>query len=155
MVAKWYCRMMGSEMGPYSATELVDLARQKRLTPEDWVRKGSDGPWVSAYRVHGLFEAASQPASGSTPALSAASSVTASLTTESHAAAPAPAATSVKRHASDIEWFCISRGEKLGPMSFQELRSLANQGKVDPKARVWSTTAPKWCRATEIPGLIR
>ena len=62
MATQWFCRLMGSELGPYSASQMVDLVRKSRLTPEDLIRKGPTGEWVPAYRVKGLFEAAQRPA---------------------------------------------------------------------------------------------
>lgn len=161
MAVQWYCRMMGTELGPYTAAQLIDLARQSRLTPEDWVRKGADGQWVSADRVHGLFEAARRPpATPSAPVAAPPDKAGGSdtkLPTRQHyeELVSTVAAQPGERQRVDVEWFCICHGEKLGPLSFFELKQLAATGQLDPRARVWSNAAPKWCRAEDVPGLIR
>ncbi|MFO0916123.1 MAG: DUF4339 domain-containing protein [Pirellulales bacterium] len=53
------------------------------------------------------------------------------------------------------DWFCICHGEKLGPISFRRLRELYASGELKAESRVWSTASPKWCRASEVPGLAR
>ncbi len=44
----------GAESGPYTADELRDLARAKRLKPTDFVRRGEFGAWVLASRTRGF-----------------------------------------------------------------------------------------------------
>jgi hypothetical protein len=61
MSAHWYYQVMGTQFGPHTGAELVELARHHRISPEDLVRKGDSGEWLPAYRVHGLFEAAANP----------------------------------------------------------------------------------------------
>jgi hypothetical protein len=51
----WYCKIADEEIGPLTATHLRVLAAQGRLFPEDLLRRGEAGPWVSARRVKGLF----------------------------------------------------------------------------------------------------
>ena len=56
MSVEWYCRLMGTEMGPYTSKQLIEMARSHQLTPQDFVKKGADGRWVDAHRVKGLFD---------------------------------------------------------------------------------------------------
>src|SRR5690606_29014300 len=56
MASQWFCRLMGTELGPFTSKQLLEMARQHQITPEDAVRKGPDGTWVEAHRVKGLFE---------------------------------------------------------------------------------------------------
>ena len=56
MATRWYCRLMGTEMGPFSSKQLLEMARSHKITPDDAVKKGADGNWVDAHRVKGLFE---------------------------------------------------------------------------------------------------
>lgn len=180
MAVEWFCQLMGSEFGPYTAAQLIDLARRKRLTPEDLIRKGSTGEWVPAYRVKGLFEAAARPAPaevGDSPMHSgetqtarvdqAASAKTNHLKTESplakpekvlvsaangHPVDPAEAA-AAQLSAIRREWYCISEGQKLGPMPFERLQERAAAGLLHPTDRVWSNACPKWSKARDVSGL--
>jgi hypothetical protein len=65
MVADWFCKIGGKEVGPLSGQQLKDLVTQGRLLPEHPIRRGGDGPWVPAGRVKGLFPAGQAPASHS------------------------------------------------------------------------------------------
>lgn len=53
---KWYYQIMGEVVGPLNATELQEHARQGRITPDTFIRRATDGQWVSAERVKGLFD---------------------------------------------------------------------------------------------------
>jgi hypothetical protein len=63
MQSEWYCRIGNQEYGPYSPQELAQLGSEGRLMPTDFVRKGSVGDWVPAFKVNGLNFG---PASGTT-----------------------------------------------------------------------------------------
>src|SRR5712672_2767639 len=56
MATQWYCRLMGTELGPFTSKQLLEMARSHRLMRDDSVKKGSDGMWVAAHRVKGLFD---------------------------------------------------------------------------------------------------
>ncbi len=149
MTIEWYCQLMGSELGPYTAVQLVDLARKHRLTPEDLVKKGTAGEWVPAYRVKGLFQAASHPA----PAAHAEEAHT-NGPSAPHAEKKRPDAERDSPAADDsLHWFCICGGRKHGPVPFTELQSMASQGILQRTDRVWKASAPKWCEAHQVPGL--
>lgn len=66
--AAWYYEKNGQRCGPYSASQLKQLATAGGLSPTDLVWKESFSDWVSASRVKGLFppspviEAAHAPA---------------------------------------------------------------------------------------------
>lgn len=226
MATQWFCRLMGAELGPFSAREMVELVQHRRLTPEDLIRKGSEGDWVPAYLVQGLFDAAAQapsaaadspgsagkpnvPAKGGAPNGASANrssstgknakgalhpthatdspgpkSLSGLLSAlllgnrpKSEAASP-PAKSEpivVARRASvesnppvattpaetrqdktppeERRWFCIVGGERRGPMSFEALKRIAATGKLKREDRVWSTSCPRWSRATDIPEL--
>lgn len=65
MVAEWYLKVAGKELGPLTAQQLKRMAGKGQLSPDDPVRQGSDGPWVSAARVKGLLPGAGSPAAQS------------------------------------------------------------------------------------------
>jgi hypothetical protein len=147
MAVEWFCQLMGSELGPFSASQIVDMARKRQITPEDMIKKGRDGEWVPAYRVKGLFEAASRPV----PAQA-----------KDRAGQPAPEEEPDTAGAETIAaayrpvkrmWFYISSGRKHGPMPFETLRECAATGRIQPTDRVWSNTCPKWSQAKDVDGL--
>lgn len=53
MTPNWYCRINGRDHGPYTAEQLAAFARERRLSPLDFVREG-DGAWLPASQVHWL-----------------------------------------------------------------------------------------------------
>jgi hypothetical protein len=146
MATQWYCRLMGTELGPFTSKQLLEMARTHRLMPDDSVKKGADGMWVAAHRVKGLFDDAS-----------ASTIIMASLPPEvkqalertqempNVAVVPEPRA---------IKWYYIADQDKVGPLSFDELVAHGREGLVKPESRVWSSTSPKWCEAKDIEGLV-
>jgi hypothetical protein len=66
MAAEWYLKIADKEaspwiwstVGPVSAQELRTMAGKGEITPEDLVRRGSEGAWVPASRVKGLLSGA-------------------------------------------------------------------------------------------------
>ena len=65
MSAEWFCEMAGEELGPLTAHQLKSLVAGGRLKPEDRIRKGTQGKWVPASRVKGLFQTnADRPSQG-------------------------------------------------------------------------------------------
>jgi len=61
MAAEWFYQVMGQQFGPVSSAELRALAAAGTVQPDTLVRKGTDGEWVFASRVHGLFEPSGSP----------------------------------------------------------------------------------------------
>jgi hypothetical protein len=55
MAGEWFCKIADRERGPLSSAQLKSLAAQGELHPQDLVRQGTDGAWVPADRVKGLF----------------------------------------------------------------------------------------------------
>jgi hypothetical protein len=55
MANVWFVQVMGVPTGPLSDAQLREMAATRLLTPDDVVRKGVSGDWVTAGRVRGLF----------------------------------------------------------------------------------------------------
>jgi hypothetical protein len=53
-----------------------------------------------------------------------------------------------------MSWFYASSGVQKGPVSEEELRSLATAGRLQPTDLVWSSGMPNWQPASSIPGLL-
>lgn len=64
---EWYYQVMGEEMGPVTASQLKEHARRGDLQPDAKVRRGTDGSWVTANKVRGLFETHHQQARPTPP----------------------------------------------------------------------------------------
>lgn len=56
MAADWYFKEMGEEVGPVSANTLRKYAQEGRIAKDTYVRTGTDGKWLWAERVKGLFD---------------------------------------------------------------------------------------------------
>ncbi len=139
MATEWYCRIMGDEWGPMSATELIAVARWGRLTRDDTVRRGNKGTWVRAELVKGLFN--SQP-------------VAATVTSDRLVAAArqvAPAKRSVRKVAPTQYWVDLG-GKISGPFTGGELREMAEQGGLKPQHLI-SKNRKHWTRAAKVKGL--
>ena len=146
MAVQWFCRLMGSEMGPFTSSQLLEMARSHQLTPEDFVKKGVDGTWVDASRVKGLFEdgASSSIIRAHVPPTMKKDASKKPKPTK-HAPPSSPAA---------VSWNYISDHNKVGPLTFDELVEHGKQGLLKPTDRVWSSSSPKWCEAHRIDGLV-
>lgn len=145
MASQWYCRLMGTEMGPLTSKQLLEMARSHQITPNDSVRKGPDGSWVEASRVKGLFE---DPGASTIIMSKLPPEVLAQLHSKQPAEQPPPEPVEQAE-----TWHYISDEGKTGPLSFDELVAHGRQGLLKPKSRVWSSTSPKWCHAREVDGI--
>ena len=146
MTTEWYCQLMGSELGPFTSKQLLEMARSHRLMSDDSVKKGADGMWVAAHHVKGLFDDAS-----------ASTIIMASLPPEVKQALESKQETATETAAPEprpISWYYISDQNKVGPLSFDELVAHGREGLVKPKSRVWTSMSPKWCEAKDIEGLV-
>jgi hypothetical protein len=146
MATEWFCRLMGSELGPFTSKQLIEMARSHQIMPDDAVKKGADGDWVDASRVHGLF---ADPSGSSIIMASLPPEV--KQTVESKPEPPKPAAAPEPR---PVKWYYISDHNKVGPLDFDELVGHGRQGLVKPDSRVWSTASPKWHVAKDVKGLM-
>ena len=146
MATQWYCRLMGSELGPFTSQQLLQMARSHQLTPDDAVKKEADGMWVAAHRVKGLFD---DPAASSIIMASLPPEVLEAL----HSKQPPPPEPA-KAEPRPISWYYSSDHSKVGPLSFDDLVAHGREGLLKPKSRVWSSKSPKWCEAKDVAGLI-
>jgi len=78
-MADWFCNIAGKISGPMTAERLKGLADAGQVTPHDLVGQSTEGPWVPARRVKGLF-----------PAAGAGATTAASPAPEPHQAGPPP-----------------------------------------------------------------
>lgn len=71
MSAEWFCKIGDKKIGPLSGQQLKAIVVKGKLLPEHLVSRGTDGQWVPAGRVKGLFPEKSSEASDPKPAASA------------------------------------------------------------------------------------
>lgn len=64
MAVKWFYKMAGQEIGPFTSQQLKQLADEKRITPTDPVRRDTDTEWSVAGNVKGLFPEKSEIPTG-------------------------------------------------------------------------------------------
>lgn len=57
MSADWFCKIGDKKYGPLNDKQIKTIVAKGQLKPEHLVRQGSEGPWVPAGRVKGLFPA--------------------------------------------------------------------------------------------------
>ena len=55
MSADWFCKIGEKKVGPLNGQQLKTIVAKGQLKPEHLVRRGSEGPWVPAGRIKGLF----------------------------------------------------------------------------------------------------
>jgi len=56
MAAEWFIYVNGQQHGPYTAQQLMQGAARGKISPATKIRKGSNGQWVDAGQVAGLFQ---------------------------------------------------------------------------------------------------
>lgn len=55
MAADWFCKIGEKKYGPLNDKQIKTIVAKGQLKPEHLVRQGSEGPWVPAGRIKGLF----------------------------------------------------------------------------------------------------
>lgn len=105
MSSRWYVRIDARELGPLSSAELKALSAQGEVVPATPLKQGSDGLWVTAAKVKGLFESGNGGLSSGSSMATARSRDTASLRsgdTSRPAAGEAVAAADERANTSDM-----------------------------------------------------
>ena len=139
MATEWYCRIMGEEWGPMSALELMAVARWGRLSRDDLVRRKTDGTWVRAELVKGLFNAPPAAPTATSDRLAA------------DGRKPLPAKRSVRKVARTQYWVKVGDGVG-GPYSSREIRRMAEAGAIKP-ADLISRDRHHWLPAAKVKNI--
>jgi len=93
MSADWFCKIGEKKVGPLNGQQLKTIVAKGQLKPEHLVRRGSEGPWVPAGRIKGLFPegmAADAQPPGARRAPATAKPLSKAATLPTAAAVPAP-----------------------------------------------------------------
>jgi hypothetical protein len=119
--------------GPLSGIQLREQAFRGEITPESTVKVGRDGEWVSAARLHGLFDS-----EGDT--------------------LPHPPETQAYierlRKLAARCWYVRRGARVIGPFAAEELRVMAREGDIDPNTRIMRGAQGTWVPAGRVRGLI-
>lgn len=134
MAEQWFYRMFGQDFGPIPWSELQELVRAGSVSSTDEVRAESSSKWVSVGTVRELGAAPVAP------------STTASAT----------AVVEVEHHLSqgNDDWYCRFKGHDVGPIGFQVLLALAEQGRLFSDDELKLGTGGKWRRVGSIGRLV-
>ena len=125
---QWFHANGGQQQGPVSTEQLKQLAASGQLHPGDPVLKDGMGQWVEARKIKGLFPA--QPMSSP----------------QGLQHPPQPEAT-------PPQWFFLNAGQQQGPVSAEQLKQLAGEGRLLPSDLVWKEGMAQWAEAKNIKGL--
>lgn len=139
MATQWFCRIMGDESGPMTSSQLVDFARDGRLSRNDTVRQGPNGTWVRAETVGGLFN----------------SMQVATTATTKQIAHSLPQATPARRSVQQLrvmQYWIKHKYVIVGPISGDRVRELASQGKLLPHHMI-SSDQKHWLAAGLVKGI--
>ena len=72
MASRWFCKVLGQQVGPVSFREMAEMVRSGTLKEDDPVRREAASEWTPARKVIGLFRAAAKEAAQATPEAKAA-----------------------------------------------------------------------------------
>jgi hypothetical protein len=169
---EWHYQAMGQKVGPVAFAELAELAAAGFITPDVLVRKGSEGEWVPAETVKGLFDGGSPAGGEGNAAMEVPPPIPAARppaedrqepergTSDERAAVPARAAPSP---AADAPWYYKVAGDEIGqvasseleigPLAPSELKELADRGVLRPGSLIRRGTDGRWRPARRVKGL--
>jgi hypothetical protein len=168
-----FCRTRSEELGPMSFDKLIGLARTGRLARRDQVRLGTQGEWIEARSVDGLFadpkrstierrrcwrhiEIVSDPTPQKLRAPRLAPEPV--LQMEDEFVDPGDdvnvvAAADIDVPDVDAQWHCRVLGQEMGPVSWSDMRELAESRQLGPNDRVRKGRSVAWVPAGTISGL--
>ncbi len=67
MPSRWFCKVLGQEVGPVSFPEMAEMVRSGTLKEGDPVRREGASDWIRAREVIGLFRAAARKPAAAAP----------------------------------------------------------------------------------------
>lgn len=158
----WYYELAGTEMGPFTFEELIDLAERGSLTADDQVKMGRHGKYRRAGSIGRLLthlpyaEAAATPApptksTHSTPIPETPVIAESPVVPPPAPLAPPSAAVPMVRHhpaAEEPEWYAWIRGIEMGPTSLLQLAQWVKTGQIAPTDLVRCGKSGTWLPPT-------
>lgn len=127
---KHFVRINGKVLGPFDAAQLQSLKERGRLRGEHELSANRKN-WVPASEVTGLFKEMPASTVGSP-----------FIPTEDNA-----------EPQQNGDWYYTTNGEQHGPVSFNRLKTLVNQGVLTEEDLIWHSTLSEWIPVREKAGL--
>ncbi|MDA1016043.1 MAG: GYF domain-containing protein [Planctomycetota bacterium] len=154
---RFYCQMLGQELGPMMLSDVMVLIRNSEVTSSDLVREG-DGAWVPAGQIEKLqiaFETQLAPAVA--PARSSQRSGKPKQSTKTGTTTkPAPAATvTASAPAASTVWFCRIQGKEYGPIDDATLVQWVTERRLLAENEVRKGDAGDWFTVQSVPDLAK
>lgn len=146
----WYVRNRGRVTGPFTMRQLELLVHRGQLARFHEVSNDRQ-TWQRAASVLSIFSAAVAESSGESPPrarIVGGDDGTIPLATV------APEASREQRENRAFGWYYGKNKKPVGPISFEELQDLANEGEIGHDTLVWSESLPVWVKASEIASLV-
>ncbi len=135
MADQWFYRVFGQVVGPMPLEKLRELADRGTIRALDDVRSGSS-EWVAAATIDELGLSTSERRTASNMATMTISDLEISTTT------------------GNDEWYYEMGGQELGPITFDELLTFAEQEQISADDQVRLGAQGKWRRAGSIGRLM-
>lgn len=158
---RWYCQILGQELGPFEFDDLNEMVLDGELSPTDLVRVGPQGKWEPASTIVGLFEAA--PKSTPQPPTQGVSTGLLSpqrgapqggASKKTPAPQPAPTTSSAPQEDDDEAiWFYRVLSQELGPVTLGRLMKMAKSGSLSPNDEIRMSGVRQWMPASSMAGL--
>ncbi|MFG0334093.1 MAG: DUF4339 domain-containing protein [Maioricimonas sp. JB049] len=151
MATNWYYRIVGEEFGPVDFDALFELARDGGLSRDDDVRPENSAEWQPAASIMGLFPDEDHPTgdiqTADTPADADDLSSLLNSVADDWGAPGASAEDSRNR------WFARVFNQELGPLDFEAVAQMADEGELAPSDLVRCGVNAEWIPAEQIVGL--
>jgi hypothetical protein len=128
--------------GPYTSSQLRELAAKGTLRPDDHVMPDSTRKWYPARKVKGLFRDQPEPLPEDSIELESAPEPPA-------AAAPPP----LPSQPAGPLFHYLESGQSRGPVSLADLQKRVAAGKLRGEDMIWQEGTPAWAPARGVSGL--
>ena len=159
MSNQWHYEHDGQQLGPISPEALKQLARAGQIKPTDLIWQEGTDRKVPASRAKGLFPSATptpkpmpvaeplnqSSASDEPPPLPAVDDAPPPLPEMAVEPPPPPAASG--------QWHYSKQNQRFGPITDEQLQSLAQSGQLHPSDPVWAKGMATWMPAQAVGGL--
>ncbi len=140
---QWYYQQHDTSSGPVAWPRLRAMFRIGDLSPETLVREGDQGDWVRACDVPGLCETVGMRVQQSGMYAARGGSLS----------QRAVAVLSPEDADSTGPWYCQILGEEFGPLSFDQLKAMAESTQLSADDRIRSAEDEEWIPAATLADL--
>ena len=164
----WYVKTDKGDIGPLNNEKLAEVIHKGLIKRDTKLRRGKDGRYVTAAEVSGLFEkppvdmSRVSDAPPEDPPSQPPSKSSASAEKHEPHQDRQPDQSKAPRYSdkpvegfgrSESTWKCRIDGQEHGPLNTEQLRQLAQTGKLEPTDLIWREGLPNWVPASKAKGL--